>query len=132
MNDLIATLAQTFNLDPNAAQGALGAVLGFLQNNIDPSAFQNLVNAVPGGQDLLASIPPASEVSGGLMGMLGGLMGESGGGLMALATQLSNHGISMDQLPSFAQELLGYLRTHAGDAAVNDAMAQVPALSSVL
>lgn len=147
MEELIGRITQAVGIDEQTAQTAIGVILGFLNKEGPSDAVGQLMGAIPGAEDLLASAGGAAEeASGGLGGALGGLMGGAGGGLgglagavgglvggqsggmMAAASELMGAGLDMGQIQGVTQEVVGFAREKAGDDVVGQIVSQIPGL----
>jgi hypothetical protein len=128
MNEMITRVAEAAGLDAATAEKAIGMVLNFLQQHAPEGAVAQLMAVIPGAQDMLNNAAP-SEGGGGLMGMLGGLMGGSTGGVMALGQQLMSEGLSMEQIKALGSELFSHGREQAGEDVMGEITASVPGLN---
>ncbi len=124
MDELVAAIAGKTGLDQGTAGHAVGIVLAFLRKEGPAADIATLFAAMPGAQALADA---AEGSSGGLMGALGGMM--PGGGLMALAGQLTSAGLSMDQMQELGHELFAYGRDKAGEDVMGSIVGSVPGLS---
>ncbi len=148
MEELIGRITQAVGIDEQTAQTAIGVILGFLNKEGPSDAVGQLLGAIPGAEDLLASVGGAAEESGGggIAGALGGLMGGAGGGLgglagavgglvggqsggmMAAASELMGAGLDMGQIQGVTQEVVGFAREKAGDDVVGQIISQIPGM----
>ena len=78
------------------AFGSIGLVLAFLKKEGPQLEIGQLIAALPGADELIAS---TSSGGGGIMGVAGG------GGLMALAGQLTSAGLDMSQMQAVGKQL---------------------------
>lgn len=121
MEELIARIATEAGIEPETAEKAVEAILGFLSKE-GPQAD---VNA------LFAAMPGAAEAAaGGAAG--GGVLATIGGGLMGLAGQLSSLGLGMGQMQTIGRQVFAYAREKAGDEAVGQVVAAIPGLGQFL
>ena len=127
MEELIGRIVSNVGIDENLAQTAVGMILGFLQNEGPADKVGELMGAMPGAEDLIASAA-GGESSGGIMGAVGGLMG-GGGGAMALMGQLTGAGLGMGEVQGVATEVVGFAKEKAGDDAVTEVISAIPGLS---
>jgi hypothetical protein len=58
-----------------------------------------------------------------------GMMGNMGGGVMALGGQLMGAGVSMGQMQPLGQELFAYGREKAGEDVMGPIVGSIPGLS---
>ncbi|MCQ2004957.1 hypothetical protein [Rhizobium sp. NRK18] len=126
MNDIVTQIADKVGIDKELAETALGMMLGFLQREADDGAVARMIEAIPGGAELVAQ--HNGESKGG--GLLGGLMGAmGGGGVMALGQQLMSEGLGMGEITSLARETIAMAKQYAGEEVVDEVVASVPGLS---
>lgn len=126
MEELINRVVQNVGLEPDAAQKAVGMILGFLQKNGPADEIGAMMNALPGAGDLAAQY--AGEGGGGLMGGLMNMMG-AGGGVMALGQQLMSAGIGMGQIQSLSKEVFAFAQEKAGEDTMGAIVGAIPGLS---
>lgn len=135
MQELIDRIVAGVGIDAELAQKAVGIILGLLKQGGPEDSVSQLLNALPGAQELIGQVTGgAGEESGGIGGMLGdtfgGMMG--GGGLMETVGQLNAAGIDNDQARSIGHEVLGFAREKAGADLVADITAAIPGLDALL
>jgi hypothetical protein len=123
MDELIVKIAAQAGLDEATARQAVAIVLAFLQKEAPATDIATMFAAMPGAEALAAE---ASSGGGGIMGVIGGFM--PGGGLMALAGQLTSAGLSMDQMGNLGRELFAYGREKAGEDVMGSIVGSVPGL----
>ena len=147
MDELIGRITAAVGIDEQTAQTAIGVILGFLNREGPDDAMAQLLEAIPGAQDLVAGLADgAGGDAGGVGGALGGLLGGSGsglgglagavgglmggqtGGLMAAANDLMGAGLDMGQIQGVTQEVVGFAREKAGDEVVQQVMAHIPGM----
>lgn len=119
MNDLVARLAATAGIDTATATKALAIVTGFLSAEA-PEASRALFARLPGADAFLQA--HQHDSTGGF----------ASGGLMGVAARLMSAGLGMGQIEAFAREFFQYARTTAGDDAVGDVAAAIPALKQLI
>jgi hypothetical protein len=124
MEDLISRVAGAAGIDAATARSAIGIILGFLRKESDAPETEQLIAALPGAEDAIAE--QAGAKSGGMLGGLAGMMG--GGGVMALAGQLSSAGLGMTEMQSVGRELFAYAREKAGEDVVGQVAGSIPGL----
>jgi hypothetical protein len=146
MEELIGRITDAVGIDEETAQTAIGVILGFLNKEGPSDAVGQLLESLPGAQEMLAGLSDSGAEAGGLSGALGGLMGGSGGGLggiagalgglmggqtgglMAAASELMSAGLDMGQIQGVTQEVVGFAREKAGDDVVSQIVAQIPGM----
>lgn len=127
MNELVSRVAENVGITPDVAEKAIGMMLGFLQREADDGPVAKMIEALPGGPELVAQFNGEGAGGGGL---LGGLMSSfGGGGIMALGQQLMSQGLGMGEITALAKETIAIAREHAGDEVVDQVVASVPGLS---
>ncbi|MBY3153836.1 hypothetical protein [Rhizobium laguerreae] len=126
MNEIVTQIADRVGIAPDLAEKALGMMLGFLQREAADGPVAKMIEAIPGGADLVAQFN--GEGAGG--GLLGGLMSSlGGGGIMGLGQQLMGEGLGMGEITSLAKETIAIAKQYAGDEVVDEVVASVPGLS---
>lgn len=120
MDELISRITEKVGIDADQAKNAVGAILAFLQKEGPEDRVNEMMEAMPGAQDLVDNVPAA----GG--GMLGGLMG---GGVMGLGQQLMGMGLGMGEISGISKETIGFAKEKAGDGPVDEVIASIPGLS---
>ena len=147
MDELIGRITAAVGIDEQTAQTAIGVILSFLNREGPDDAMAQLLEAIPGAQDLVAGLADgAGGDAGGIGGALGGLLGGSGsglgglagavgglmggqtGGLMAAANDLMGAGLDMGQIQGVTQEVVGFAREKAGDEVAQQVMAHIPGM----
>ncbi|SCX13660.1 hypothetical protein DSM25558_1751 [Agrobacterium sp. DSM 25558] len=126
MSDIVTQVADKVGIEHDKAEKALGMMLGFLQREADDAPVAKMIEAIPGGPDLVARFNGEGQGGGGL---LGGLMSAIGGGIMGLGQQLMSQGLGMSEISALAKETIAIARQHAGDEVVDQVIASVPGLS---
>ena len=127
MNEMVTRVADRVGLAPDAAEKAIGMMLGFLQREADDAAVARMIEAIPGAPELVAKFNGEGQGGGGLLGSLMSSFG--GGGIMSLGQQLMSQGLGMGEITALAKETMAVAREHAGDETVDTVIASVPGLS---
>ncbi|MFL5016679.1 MAG: hypothetical protein ACJ8EW_10920 [Rhizobium sp.] len=127
MNEIVTQIADRVGIAPDLAEKALGMMLGFLQREAADGPVAKMIEAIPGGSDLVAQFNGEGASGGGL---LGGLMSSlGGGGIMGLGQQLMGEGLGMGEITSLAKETIAIAKQYAGEEVVDEVVASVPGLS---
>lgn len=126
MNEVVTQIADRVGIAPDLAEKALGMMLGFLQREADDGAVAQMIEAIPGGADLVAKFNGEGAGGGGLLGGLMGALG--GGGIMGLGQQLMSQGLGMGEITSLAKETIAVAKQYAGEDVVDQVVASVPGL----
>lgn len=127
MNEVVTQIADKVGITPEKAEKAVGMMLGFLQREGADGPVAKMIEAIPGGTDLVARFNGAGSGGGGLLGGLMSAIG--GGGIMGLGQQLMSEGLGMSEISSLAKATIAVAREHAGDETVDEVIASVPGLS---
>lgn len=128
MNEVVTQIADRVGIAPDLAEKALGMMLGFLQREADDGAVAKMIEAIPGGSDLVAQFNGEGAGGGGLLGGLMSALG-GGGGIMGLGQQLMSEGLGMGEITALAKETIAIAKQYAGDEIVDQVVASVPGLS---
>lgn len=123
MNEIVTQIADRVGIAPDLAEKALGMMLGFLQREAADGPVARMIEAIPGGADLVAQFNGGGGLLGGLMSSLGG------GGIMGLGQQLMGEGLGMGEITSLAKETIAIAKQYAGEEVVDEVVASVPGLS---
>ncbi len=128
MDELIPRITKATGLDPATAQKAVGIILAFLQREGPPAEVGKLFEAMPEAQDL-ANLG-AEDTHKGFGATLGGLLNKvgGGGGLMELAGELSQAGVSMGQMQTLGREVFAYAREKVGEDTMGAIAGSIPGL----
>ncbi|TDR89951.1 DUF2267 domain-containing protein [Enterovirga rhinocerotis] len=126
MEELLAKITAATGLEPELAQKATGLILGFLAKEGPKEQIDQLLAAIPGAQEAIASA--GDGAAGGMLGSLMGAFG-AGGGIMALGQKLMSEGLSMDQIKTLGRELFAYGRETAGEDVMGPIVGSIPGLS---
>ena len=129
MEELIARISAATGITPEKAEQAAGTIFAFLKKEGPSGAVDSLLDSMPGAQDAAANAASAATGGGG---MLGGLMGKMGGGIMALAGQLTGLGLGMGEMQAVGKEIFAFAREKVGDEKMGEISAAVPGLAQFL
>ena len=127
MTEIVTQIADKVGIEPALAEKALGMMLGFLQREADDGAVAKMIEAIPGGTELVAKFNGEGSGGGGLLGGLMSALG--GGGVMGLGQQLMAQGLGMGEITALARETIAIAKEHAGEEVVDQVVASVPGLS---
>lgn len=136
MEELIQRIVAATGIDENVAHQAVGLILGFLKKHAPEGPIGDLINSIPGSEEAVEE--NASAGGGGLMGALGGLLGGLGGsagsagGLMALAGQLKDKGLDMDQIKGVGQQIFEFGGEQIGPDKIKEIARGIPGLSQMV
>ncbi|WEX78318.1 hypothetical protein PYH37_003194 [Sinorhizobium numidicum] len=127
MSELVTRVAENVGIEPATAEKAVGMILGFLQREAAEGPVAKMIEAIPGGPELVAQYSGEGSNGGGLLGGLMSAIG--GGGVMALGQQLMSEGLGMGEITALAKETIAFAKEKAGDEVVDEVVASVPGLS---
>jgi Protein of unknown function VcgC/VcgE (DUF2780) len=102
-------LMQRVGVNQNQAQVGAGALFQLAKSQMQPSAFSQLTQAVPGMNGLL-NAAPAMGSSGGIMQSMG-----VGGNLMVLASVFQQQGMSPSMVQQFIPVMVDYVKGTGGN-----------------
>ncbi|WP_051215939.1 DUF2780 domain-containing protein [Ferrimonas futtsuensis] len=118
MDDLLGLVTSQLGVSQEQASGGIGALLATAEPNLAPETLGQLSQVLPGmdglmqvGGDLLSK---AGE-GNGTSGLLGTVLGQSGGALMGLNDAFASLGLSPEMVASFSQILLDYVDQQGGE-----------------
>lgn len=121
MDELIKRIVAATGLDEGTARQAVGIILGFLKAHAPEGAVGDLIRSIPGAD-------AAVEEHGGAAASGGGF----GGGLMALAGQLSGAGLDMGQMQGTGREIFQYAKHKVGEERLGEIAQGVPGLANMI
>lgn len=129
MEVLVARITGVTGLDAAVVEKAIGLILAFLVKEGPPEHVTQLLDAMPGAQQAVATAGDGGPggMVGGLMGMMGG-----GGGVMALGQKLMAAGVPMSQMQPLGRELFAYGRETAGEDTMGPIVGAIPGVGQFL
>ncbi|HMB47116.1 MAG TPA: DUF2267 domain-containing protein [Afifellaceae bacterium] len=116
MDELIGQIASSVGIDEATAKQAVTIIVSFLNSEGPSDKVQQLVSAIPGMEDYIS----ADTGSGGLAGMMGGVM--------AVAGQLQGLGLGMGEIQGVTQQTVAYAKEKGGEDLVNEIVGSIPGL----
>jgi len=119
---LAELLMQRTGVTADQAQGGAGALFQVAKSKMQPDAFAQLEQAVPGMNEMLGAVPTQTQPSGGLAGRLSSIAGASGGtagNLVAVVSAFQQQGMSPAMVQQFVPVVIDYVRTHGNEALLN-------------
>jgi hypothetical protein len=116
---LVSTLAQQLGVTQQQALGGAGSIFSVARQQMSPSDFSQLSQAVPGISQYLAAAAPLLSASDttSLLGSAAGLLGGQGStvvGLASLAGSFQKLGLSPDLIQQFIPVILQYVQSQGG------------------
>ncbi|MFT4098291.1 MAG: DUF2267 domain-containing protein [Rhodoblastus sp.] len=136
MEELIQRIVAATGIDEGVARQAIGLILGFMKKHAPEGPVGDLLNSIPGGEAAVADNADAG--GGGLMGALGGMLGGLGGaagsagGMMALAGQLKDKGLDMDQIKTVGQQIFEFGGEQIGPDRMREIAAGIPGVAQMM
>jgi hypothetical protein len=119
---LAELLIQRTGVTAAQAQGGAGALFQVAKNKMQPEAFAQLEQAVPGMNEMLGAVPAQTQPSGGLTGRLSSIAGASGGtagNLVAVVSAFQQQGMSPAMVQQFVPVVVDYVKAHGNEALLN-------------
>jgi len=119
---LAELLMQRTGVTADQAQGGAGALFQVAKSKMQPDAFAQLEQAVPGMNEMLGAVPAQTQPSGGLAGRLSSIAGASGGtagNLVAVVSAFQQQGMSPAMVQQFVPVVIDYVRAHGNEALLN-------------
>ena len=117
MIELIQQLVAGTGVNDQQAEGGAGLLLGLLKDQLASDDFAQVAQAVPGVEGLIDAAP--SSESGGLGGLLGGVVSSLGGSelgnLAALAGGFSKLDLDAGMITKFVPILISFLESKGGE-----------------
>ena len=115
---LIDLLTDGLGVTEPQAEGGAGAIFGLAKERMAANEFQQLEQAVPGLDSLIAAAPKSGALGGSLGGvssLLGGASGTDMAGLASLASSFSQLGMNADMISKFVPIILDYVQKTGGE-----------------
>ncbi|MEM1028171.1 MAG: DUF2780 domain-containing protein [Planctomycetota bacterium] len=128
MQELIAKLTSELGIDAKQAEGGLGVVMKFINDQLGGEAFEKVKDAMPEAE-ALADAAPGSEDGGsdsgghsggggGLMGIVGSVAGALGGekleGVASMAGGFDKLGLDVSMVSQFLPKVMEFLESKGG------------------
>ncbi len=124
-------IARRSNIDPAAAETAVGTILSVIQQEGNSSKVSELFSDLPGAADLARKYPVVSGSGGGVGGALSSLAGKfigaDAGVMVAAATQIEQTGLTLQQIKNIGAGLVSYLKD-ANPTLAKEILDKVPSL----
>ena len=102
IDSFVDDVAKRSNIDPSAAETAVGTILSVIQQEANSSTVTQLFDHLPGAADLARKhavvAGSGSGMGGALSGLAGKFMGANAGIMVAAMAQIEQTGLSMDQI----------------------------------
>jgi hypothetical protein len=107
-------LAKRSNIDPEAAETAVGTILSVIQQEANPSSVTQLFDHLPGATALAQKHVVVAGSGTGMGGALSSLavkvIGADAGVMVAAVTQIEQTGLTLEQIKNIGGGLLSYIK----------------------
>jgi predicted transcriptional regulator with HTH domain len=131
IDSFVDDVARRSNIDPAAAETAVGTILSVIQQEGNPSKVAKLFSDLPGAADLAQKHPVVSESGGGVGGALSSLAGKfigaDAGVMVAAVAQIEQTGLTLQQIKNVGAGLVSYLQD-ANPTLAKEILDKVPSL----
>ena len=131
IESFVDDVAKRSNIDPAAAETAVGTILSVIQQEGNPSKVAELFSDLPGAADLAQKHPVVSGSGGGVGGALSSLagkfIGSDAGVMVAAVTQIEQTGLTLQQIKNIGAGLVSYLED-ANPTLAKEILDKVPSL----
>ena len=140
MDELIAQLTEKLGIDASVANDATGKAMSLLKEHAGDDLFAKISSAIPGAGDAASQAVQQSATAAGdggsmfskIAGMASSALGGSGGGGLELGAALASSGLDTGQISGLVGTVIEFIREKAGDEVVDQILAKVPMLQSLL
>ena len=117
--DIVGFVAERLGIEPSQAKCALGLLLNFAKSRLGDERFAQLIQYVPGADDLMPAAPEKGGLTGALGGIASALGGESAGSMADLAGGLSKAGLKADDMGSLVSAVTSFFQESGQEDAVS-------------
>ena len=132
IQNFVDTVAAKANIDPAAAETAVGTILSLIQQEADAAKVAQVFAKIPGAAELAQQHTVTVGSGGGLLGGLSDLassvMGKNAGLLAAGLVQIESTGLSFGQIKNVGNALLTYIKGAVDPALFTQIINSVPGL----
>jgi hypothetical protein len=119
MDELVGRLVANCGIEQSVAEKSVAIILDFLKKEGPADKVQQLLEKMPGADELIAR----HDVSGGMFTM---------GGIMGAGQKLMAAGLSMGQVQQVTKEVIAFAREKAGDDAIGEIVGAIPGLGQFI
>lgn len=123
--DLIGQLVSQLGVSQQQAQGGAGLLFNLAKERLGSGDFSKIAQHVDGIDDMMGAAPDTGGASGGMLGMLGGLASQFGGGkfkelgdLAELAGGFKQLNLDPGMVQQFLPVVVGFLQDKGGSGIV--------------
>lgn len=115
-------LMNQLGVSQQQALGGAGAIFQAAKTNMDPQAFTNLSQSVPGMNEMLSAAPKMSNSMSNVTSGISSMMGDANntlGSMASLAASFKQLNLSPDMVGQFIPVVTDYVRNTSGQAMAN-------------
>ena len=131
IESFVDDIAKRSNIDPAAAETAVGTILSAIQQEGNPSKVQQPFDHLPGAAELAQKYPvvPGSggDIGGALSGLASKVIGADAGVMVAALAQIEQTGLSIQQVKNIGGGLLSYIED-VNPALAKEVFDKIPSL----
>jgi len=132
IQSFVDAIAAKADVDPAAAETAVGTILSAIQQEGDAGKVTQLFNQLPGAADLAQKHAVVAGSAGGMLGALSGLaskvVGADAGILVAAMAQIEETNLTLQQIKNIGTALLSYIKESANPALAKEIFDSIPSL----
>jgi hypothetical protein len=132
IQSFVDTIAAKANVEPEAAETAVGTILSVIQQEGNASKVAQLFKQLPGAADLAQKHAVVVGSGGGVLGTLSGVadkvLGGDAGILVAAMAQIEATNLSVQQIKNIGTALLAYIKENANPDLVKQIVDAIPGL----
>jgi hypothetical protein len=114
IESFVDDVATRSNIDPAAAETAVGTILSVIQQEANPSSVTQLFDHLPGAAALAQKHPvvagSGTGMGGALSSLVGKVIGADAGVMVAAVTQIEQTGLTLEQIKNIGGGLLSYIK----------------------
>jgi hypothetical protein len=123
MQELISRLVDSAGIQPELAEKAIGIILNFLSKEAPSEPVEELLNSIPGARD-------AAAAQSGEGSLIAGFADIGGMGAMGALNQLTQAGLSMNEVQIVTRQVIDYAREKVGDETLGQIVGAIPGLEA--
>ena len=138
IDELIGRCADKVGLTEGQSRLGLSAALALIQKHADPDKVQALMTAIPGSAELAQEGTAITE-SNKPRGLIGGLMGKTGGAggaamadAMALNQRLSKEGVMLSDMQAVLPLAMDFVHEKTGTDLLREVLGSIPGLGPLM
>jgi hypothetical protein len=132
IQSFVDTIAAKANVEPEAAETAVGTILSVIQQEGNSTQVAELFKQLPGAAELAQKHAVVVGSGGGILGSLSGVadkvIGGDAGILVAALAQIEATNLTTQQIRNIGTALLAYIKENANPHLVKQIVDTIPAL----